>query len=209
MGSGVMADKAQYAGSRSMGRDRVCCLRGPQGKHQLDRDRPRLANRLAMVGHARSRMQRLRLRRPRIVSCLRTACSAPRLATARHEPFCKALQRQTWDIRPGYGLQLDQRRLSRRAVFKGISHDGFGLVFGTEPAVLAAIAVAQAALCGLPRAYQGKTSVVQGGVIGFVFGAGSVTLGTLWPFVIAHGLIGAIGLTALSLQANRTAPEDA
>jgi hypothetical protein len=100
---------------------------------------------------------------------------------ARHEPFCQALQRQTWDIRPGYGLQLDQRRLSRRAVFKGISHDGFGLVFGTEPAVLAAIAVAQAALCGLPHAYQGKTSVVQSGVIGFVFGAGFVTLGTLWP----------------------------
>jgi hypothetical protein len=42
-----------------------------------------------------------------------------------------------------------------------------------------------------------------------VFGAGFVTLGTLWPFVIAHGLIGAIGLTTLSLQANRTAPEDA
>jgi uncharacterized protein len=91
--------------------------------------------------------------------------------------------------------------------FRAFLITGLSLVFGTEPAVLAAIVVAQAVLFGLPHAYQGKTGIVQSGVIGLVFGAGFVALGTLWPFVIAHGLIGTVGLSLLYFRANRQTRE--
>jgi membrane protease YdiL (CAAX protease family) len=92
--------------------------------------------------------------------------------------------------------------------FRAFLISALALTFGSEPANLAVIVVAQAVLFGLPHLYQGKTGIVQSGIIGLVFGAGFVALGTLWPFIIAHGLIGTIGLTGLYWQANRKAADE-
>lgn len=58
-------------------------------------------------------------------------------------------------------------------------------------------AFVQALLFGLAHAYQGPTGILATGLIGLVFGLLYLRLRTLWPLVIAHGLIDTVGLLAL------------
>lgn len=60
-----------------------------------------------------------------------------------------------------------------------------------------AATLVQALLFGLAHAYQGPTGILVTGLIALVFGLLYLRLRTLWPLVIAHGLIDTVGLLAL------------
>ena len=62
-------------------------------------------------------------------------------------------------------------------------------------AVLAALA--QAVLFGLGHAYQGATGILVSGAIGLAFGLLMLRFRTVWPLVIAHGLIDTVSMLAL------------
>lgn len=62
-------------------------------------------------------------------------------------------------------------------------------------------AVAQALLFGLGHAYQGATGVLTTGLLGLAFGLCRLRLRSLWPLVIAHGLIDTVSMVALYLGA--------
>jgi membrane protease YdiL (CAAX protease family) len=50
---------------------------------------------------------------------------------------------------------------------------------------------------GLAHAYQGATGILVTGVLGLVFGLLYLRSKSLWPLVIAHGLIDTLSLVAL------------
>lgn len=55
----------------------------------------------------------------------------------------------------------------------------------------------QAALFGLAHAYQGATGILVTGMLGAAFGLFYLRANSLWPLVIAHGLIDTLSLLAL------------
>lgn len=58
-------------------------------------------------------------------------------------------------------------------------------------------AAIQAVLFALGHAYQGATGVLVSGAIGLVFGLLMLRFRTVWPLVIAHGLIDTVSMLAL------------
>lgn len=66
---------------------------------------------------------------------------------------------------------------------------------GAGRALLAALL--QAGVFGLVHAYQGPTGVLVTGCLGLVFGLVRLRLATVWPLVLAHGLIDTLSLLAL------------
>ena len=66
---------------------------------------------------------------------------------------------------------------------------------GKRAGLLAALV--QSLAFGLAHAYQGPTGIVLTGCIGLVFGLLYLRLRSLWPLVIAHGLIDTLSLVAL------------
>ena len=57
--------------------------------------------------------------------------------------------------------------------------------------------VLQALLFGLAHAYQGPTGILVTGAVGLAFGLCRLRLRSLWPLVIAHGLIDTLSMVAL------------
>jgi membrane protease YdiL (CAAX protease family) len=82
-------------------------------------------------------------------------------------------------------------------------HDSLTLItrlsalFGAQRVAKMAAVVIQAALFGLAHAFQGPTGMLTALVIGLVFGLAYVRGHSLWPIIIAHGLIDTLGLIGL------------
>ena len=70
-----------------------------------------------------------------------------------------------------------------------------GFLQGRLQGLLAALV--QAALFGLAHAYQGATGILVTGLLGLVFGLLYLRAKSLWPLVLAHGLIDTLSLLAL------------
>jgi len=87
--------------------------------------------------------------------------------------------------------------IGEELLFRGFLQGRLRALFGGgRGAALAAVAV-QAVLFGVAHAYQGPTGILVTGAIGLVFGLLYLRIRTLWPLVIAHGVVDTIGLVAL------------
>lgn len=64
-------------------------------------------------------------------------------------------------------------------------------------------ALLQASVFGLAHAYQGPTGMLTSASIGLVFGLACLRSRSIWPLVLAHGLVDSLSLTALFLGALR------
>lgn len=62
----------------------------------------------------------------------------------------------------------------------------------------------QALLFGLAHAYQGPTGMLVTGTLGLVFGLLMLRLRSLWPLVLAHGLVDTLSLVAVYARAMPT-----
>ena len=87
--------------------------------------------------------------------------------------------------------------LGEELLFRGFLQGRLqALLGGRRGAGLLAV-LAQATLFGLAHAYQGATGILVTGVLGLVFGLLYLRAKSLWPLVIAHGLIDTLSLLAL------------
>ena len=87
--------------------------------------------------------------------------------------------------------------LGEELLFRGFLQGRLqALLAGRRGAGLLA-ALAQATLFGLAHAYQGATGILVTGLLGLVFGLLYLRAKSLWPLVIAHGLIDTLSLLAL------------
>ncbi|PRH82483.1 CPBP family intramembrane glutamic endopeptidase [Arenimonas caeni] len=87
--------------------------------------------------------------------------------------------------------------LGEELLFRGFLQGRLqALLAGRRGAGLLA-ALAQGLVFGLAHAYQGATGILVTGVLGLVFGLLYLRSKSLWPLVIAHGLIDTLSLVAL------------
>ena len=86
-------------------------------------------------------------------------------------------------------------------LFRGFLQPRLRAAFGGGRGAALAAVLVQAGLFGLAHAYQGPTGMLVSGSIGLAFGLLYLRQRTLWPLVIAHGLIDTVGLIALYLRA--------
>lgn len=82
-------------------------------------------------------------------------------------------------------------------LFRGFLLGRLRALLGGGLGVGVVAAFVQALLFGLAHAYQGPTGILVTGLIGLVFGLLYLRMRSLWPLVIAHGLIDTVGLLAL------------
>ena len=66
-------------------------------------------------------------------------------------------------------------------------------------------AVGQAVVFGLAHFYQGPTGIVVTGCVGLAFGLCRLRLKSVWPLVVAHGLIDTVAMVAMYLGAKPAA----
>ncbi len=89
-------------------------------------------------------------------------------------------------------------------LYRGFLLGRLRALLGTSRAA-ACIAVAlQAVAFGFSHAYQGATGMLVSGTLGLVFGLLYLRAKSLWPLVIAHGLIDTVGLVAVYAGALQT-----
>lgn len=69
----------------------------------------------------------------------------------------------------------------------------FARIRGAKPLAV----LAQAGLFGIGHAYQGPTGILVTGTVGLVFGSAAVRLRSLWPVILAHGLMDTVSMLAL------------
>ncbi len=87
--------------------------------------------------------------------------------------------------------------LGEEWLFRGFLQSRLRRLFdGRRGAAVMAVAL-QALLFALAHAYQGPTGMLVTGCLGLVFGALIVRGGSLWPLVVAHGLIDTVSLLGL------------
>jgi len=82
-------------------------------------------------------------------------------------------------------------------LFRGFVQSRLQALFGERRFAGLLAAVLQALLFGLCHAYQGPTGVLVTGALGLMFGLVMLRTRSLWPLVIAHGLIDSISMLAL------------
>jgi membrane protease YdiL (CAAX protease family) len=82
-------------------------------------------------------------------------------------------------------------------LFRGFLLGRLRRLFGDRRGAGAAAAILQALAFAVGHAYQGATGLLVSGAIGLVFGLLALRLRSLWPLIVAHGLIDTIGLLAL------------
>ena len=82
-------------------------------------------------------------------------------------------------------------------LFRGFLQPRLAAAFGGTGGAGILAAFAQALLFGLGHAYQGATGMLVTATLGLVFGLLYLRLRSLWPLVIAHGLIDSVGMLAL------------
>lgn len=108
------------------------------------------------------------------------------------------------------GLQGDEGRLlgmlaiswttaafGEEVLFRGFLQSRLRSLFGERRHAAILAALAQAVLFGLAHAYQGATGILISGTIGLAFGLLMLRFRTIWPLVVAHGLIDAVSMLAL------------
>lgn len=82
-------------------------------------------------------------------------------------------------------------------LFRGFVQSRLHALFGDHRGAGVAAAVVQAVLFSLGHAYQGATGVLVSAAIGLAFGLLMLRFRTVWPLVIAHGLIDSVSMLAL------------
>ena len=87
--------------------------------------------------------------------------------------------------------------IGEEVLFRGFLQGRLHALFGAGRGAGIAAAASQALLFGVAHAYQGPSGIVVTGAIGLVFGLLYLRARTLWPLVIAHGLVDTVGLLAL------------
>lgn len=86
-------------------------------------------------------------------------------------------------------------------LFRGFLQQQLREWFSALPAGGLLAVLAQALLFGLGHAYQGATGILVSASIGLAFGLLRLRLRSVWPLVIAHGLIDTVSMLALYLGA--------
>lgn len=82
-------------------------------------------------------------------------------------------------------------------LFRGFLQGRLQVLLGARRGAGLLAAAVQALVFGLAHAYQGPTGIVVTGSLGLVFGLLYLRTKSLWPLVIAHGLIDTLSLLAL------------
>lgn len=82
-------------------------------------------------------------------------------------------------------------------LFRGFLQGRLQKLFGGRRGAGLLAALVQAALFGLAHAYQGATGILVTASLGLVLGLLYLRTKSLWPLVIAHGLIDTLSLVAL------------
>lgn len=82
-------------------------------------------------------------------------------------------------------------------LFRGFLQGRLQALFGDRRGAGLMAAGVQALLFGLAHAYQGPTGILVTGLLGLVFGLLFLRSKSLWPLVLAHGLIDTLSLLAL------------
>lgn len=82
-------------------------------------------------------------------------------------------------------------------LFRGFVQSRLQALLGARRHAGLAAALLQAVLFGLGHAYQGATGMLVSGAIGLAFGLLMLRFRTVWPLVIAHGLIDTVSMLAL------------
>ena len=95
--------------------------------------------------------------------------------------------------------------LGEELLFRGFLQGRLQRLFGDGRGAGLAAAGVQALLFGLAHAYQGPTGVLVSGSLGLCFGWAMLRTRSLWPLVVAHGLIDTLSLLALYAGALPTA----
>lgn len=81
--------------------------------------------------------------------------------------------------------------------FRGCLQRRLHAIFGAPWRAGLLAAVVQARLFGLGHADQGATGIHVTGRLGLAFGLCALRLRSIWPLVVAHGLIDTVSMTAL------------
>lgn len=87
--------------------------------------------------------------------------------------------------------------IGEEILFRGFLQSRLQVLFGARRHAGLLAAFAQAVLFGLGHAYQGPTGILVSGAIGLVFGLLMLRFRTVWPLVVAHGLIDTVSMVAL------------
>jgi membrane protease YdiL (CAAX protease family) len=82
-------------------------------------------------------------------------------------------------------------------LFRGFLITRLAALLGKSRTVNIVAIVIQALLFGIAHAFQGPTGMLTALTIGLVFGVAYVRSRSLWPIIIAHGLIDTFGLVVL------------
>jgi membrane protease YdiL (CAAX protease family) len=82
-------------------------------------------------------------------------------------------------------------------LYRGFLLDRLRALLGTSRAAAGVAVLLQAVAFGFSHAYQGATGILVSGTLGLVFGLLYLRAKSLWPLVIAHGLIDTVGLVAM------------
>jgi membrane protease YdiL (CAAX protease family) len=87
--------------------------------------------------------------------------------------------------------------IGEEMLFRGFLQTRLQALFGTGRAAGLAAVLLQAVLFGLAHAYQGPTGILTTGAIGLAFGLVVLRTRSLWPVMVAHGLIDTVSMLAL------------
>lgn len=87
--------------------------------------------------------------------------------------------------------------LGEEILFRGFLQSRLQALLGARRHAGVLAVLAQALLFGLGHAYQGPTGILVSGAIGLVFGLLMLRFRTVWPLVVAHGLIDSVSMLAL------------
>lgn len=82
-------------------------------------------------------------------------------------------------------------------LFRGFVQSRLRALLGARPHAGVLAAAVQAVLFALGHAYQGATGMLVSGAIGLAFGMLMLRFRSVWPLVIAHGLIDTVSMVAL------------
>lgn len=82
-------------------------------------------------------------------------------------------------------------------LFRGFLQSRLQALLGARRHAGVTAAILQALLFALGHAYQGPTGILISGTIGLAFGLLMLRFRTVWPLVIAHGLIDTVSMFAL------------
>jgi membrane protease YdiL (CAAX protease family) len=88
-------------------------------------------------------------------------------------------------------------------LFRGFLQSRLQALLGTGRYAGVAAVLLQTVAFGLAHAYQGPTGILSTAAIGLVFGLVVLRTRSLWPVIVAHGLIDTVSMVALYLGAGR------